>query len=67
MPFFEKFTSGPELSSIYFKNIDFCPGVFSETARDNWVKLSGIVDLSIVCGIGAVLSVVVTSGRHRKW
>ena len=49
------------------KNIDFCPGVFSETARDNWVKLSGIVDLSIVCGIGAVLSVVVTSGRHRKW
>ena len=42
-----------------FKNIDFCPGVFSETARDNWVKLSGIVDLSS-------LWLLVVTGSDRK-
>ena len=26
------------------KNIDFCLRVFSETAKDNWMKLWGIVD-----------------------
>ena len=32
-----------------FKNIDFCPGEFTETDRDKKVKLSAIADLSIVC------------------
>ena len=37
-----------DIVDFCLKNIDFGPRVFSETARDNLVKLSGIVDLSIV-------------------
>ena len=69
-----KFVEYDVFRKIHFRFgdiVDFClkniyPRVFSETAKDNWMKLSGIVDLWLVFRGVAVLIIVVTSGRHRK-
>jgi hypothetical protein len=40
--------------------------MISETATDNSMKLSGIIDLSILEDISELSCVGITSGRHRK-